>query len=131
MWMLQTSSNVTENGSSESCVNPDPVQASAAHYTNKQNQNENIHSICKFKTVRKAQVTKQTNKQIKGQSKISRFLIPTKLSGVGGGFKAQTKTKTKNIHTIKPGSKQAHNQSDAQDIHTKHCEQGLYLAETS
>ena len=74
-------------------------------------------------------MTKQTNKQIKGQSKISRFLIPTKLSGVGGGVK--TKTKTKNIHTIKPGSKQAHNQSDAQDIHTKHCEQGLYLAETS
>lgn len=120
-----------ENGSSESCVNPDPVQPSAAHYTNKQNQNKNIHSISKSKTVRKAQVTKQTNKQIKGQSKISRFLIPTKLSGVGGGVKAQTKTKTKNIHTIKPGSKQAHNQSDAQDIHTKHCEQGLYLAETS
>ena len=43
MWMLQTSSNVMENGSSESCVNPDPVQPSAAHYTNKQNQNENIH----------------------------------------------------------------------------------------
>jgi hypothetical protein len=131
MWMLQTSSKVMENGSSESCVNPDPVQPSAAHYTNKPNQNENIHSISKSKTVRKAQVTKQTNKQIKGQSKISRFLIPTKLSGVGGGVKAQTKTKTKNIHTIKPGSKQAHNQSDAQDIHTKHCEQGLYLAETS
>ena len=31
----------------------------------------------------------------------------------------------------KPGSQQAHNQSDAQDKHTKHCEQGLYLAETS
>lgn len=100
-------------------MNPDPVQASAAHYTNKQNQNENIHSISKFKTVRKAQVTKQKNKQIKGQSKISRFLIHTKLSGVVGGVKAQTKTKTKNIHTIKPGSKQAHHQSDAQDIHTK------------
>jgi len=131
MWMLQTSSKVMENGSSESCVNPDPVQPSAAHYTNKPNQNENIHSISMSKTVRKAQVTKQTNKQIKGQSKISRFLIPTKLSGVGGGVKAQTKTKTKNIHTIKPGSKQAHNQSDAQDIHTIQCEQGLYLAETS
>ena len=88
-------------------------------------------SVLAHKTERKAKVTKQTNKQIKGQSKISRFLIPTKLSGVGGGVKAQTKTKTKNIHTIKPGSKQAHNQSDAQDIHTKHCEQGLYLAETS
>ena len=43
MWMLQTSSKVMENGSSESCVNPDPVQPSAAHYTNKQNQNENVH----------------------------------------------------------------------------------------
>ena len=43
-------------------------------------------------------MTKQTNKQIKGQSKISRFLIPTKHSGVGGGVKAQTKTK--NIYTI-------------------------------
>ena len=31
----------------------------------------------------------------------------------------------------KPGSQQAHTQSDAQDKHTKHCEQGLYLAETS
>ena len=52
-------------------------------------------------------------------------------SGVGGKVQAQTKTKTHNIHTIKSGSKQAHNQSDAQGIHTKHCEQGLYLAETS
>ena len=91
-------------------------------------------------------------KKNEGQSKISRFLIPTKLSGVGGGVQAQTKTK--NIPTIearqskthtpstnnsqgnsseleKPGSQQAHNQSDAQDKHTKHCEQGLYLAETS
>ena len=29
IWMLQTSSNVMDNGSSESCVNPDPVQPSA------------------------------------------------------------------------------------------------------
>jgi hypothetical protein len=71
-------------------------------------------------------VIKQTHKQIKGQPKISCFLIPTKLCGVGGGV--QTKTKTKNIHTIGPGSQQAHNQTDAQD---KHCEQGLYLAEIS
>ena len=62
---------------------------------------------------------------------MSRFLIPTKLSGVCGGVKAQTKTKTNNIHTIKLGSKQAHSQSDAQDILTIHFEQGLYLAETN
>jgi hypothetical protein len=31
----------------------------------------------------------------------------------------------------KLGSQQAHNQSDGQDRHTKHCEQGLYLAETT
>jgi hypothetical protein len=31
----------------------------------------------------------------------------------------------------KPGSQQAQNQSEAQDKHTKHCEQGLYLAENS
>ena len=122
MWMLETSSRVMKNGSSESNVNPNPVKPSAA---------QNIHSFSKSKTLRKAQVTKETNKQIKGQSKISRYLIPTMLSGVGGEVQAQTKTKTHNIHTIKSGSKQAHNQSDAQGIHTKHCEQGLYLAETS
>ena len=93
----------------------------------------------------------QVIKQIKGQSKISRFLIPTKFGEVRG---VQATTKTKTIPTIearqskthkpstnnsqgnsseleKPGSQQAHNQSDAQDKHTKHCEQGLYLAETS
>ena len=134
VWMLTTSSNVMENDSSESSGNPILVQPSAANYTNKHTtkiKNENIHSISKSKTQRKAQVNKETNKQIKGQSKISRFLIQTKISGVGRGVHAQTKTKTHNIHTINPGSKQAHFQSDAQDIHTKHCEQGLYLAETS
>ena len=134
VWMLTTSSNVMENDSSESSGNPILVQPSAANYTNKHTtkiKNENIHSISKSKTQRKAQVNKETNKRIKGQSKISRFLIQTKISGVGRGVHAQTKTKTHNIHTINPGSKQAHFQSDAQDIHTKHCEQGLYLAETS
>ena len=94
---------------------------------NRQIQNENIHSTSKSKQSRKAQVIKQ----IKGQPKISSFLIPTKLSGVGGGVQTKTQTKTKKVHTIEPGSQQAHNQSDAQDKHTKHCEQGLYLAETS
>ena len=47
------------------------------------------------------------------------------------GGEVQSKTKTKNIHTIEPGSQQAHNQSDAQDKHTEHSEQGLYLPETS
>ena len=107
------------------------VQHSAAHYTIKKIQNKNIHSTSKSKQSIKAQVIKQTNKQIKGQSKISRFLIPTKLSGVGGGVQTKTQTKTKKVHTIEPGSQQAHNQSDAQDKHTKHCDQGLYLAETS
>ena len=55
-------------------------------------QSKNIRSMSKSKQSRKAQVIKQTNKQIKGQSKISRFILPTKLSGVGG---VQAKTKTK------------------------------------
>jgi hypothetical protein len=127
LWMLKTSSNVLENDSSKSSVNS-VVQPSAANkHTNRQIQNENIHSTSKSKQSRKAQVIKQ----IKGQPKISSFLIPTKLSGVGGGVQTKTQTKTKKVHTIEPGSQQAHNQSDAQDKHTKHCEQGLYLAETS
>ena len=68
---------------------------------------------------------KQTNK-LKGNPK---FSYTYKTQWVGRGV--LTKTQTKNIHTIEPGSQQAHNQSDAQDKHTKHCEQGLYLAETS
>ena len=79
----------------------------------------------------KSKQSRKVIKQIKVQPKISSFLIPTKLSGVGGGVQTKTQTKTKKIHTIEPGSQQAHNQSDAQDKHTKHCEQGLYLAETS
>jgi hypothetical protein len=70
-------------------------------------------------------------KQIKGQPEISSFLIPTKLSGVGEGVQTKTQTKTKKINTIEPGNQEAHNQFDAQDKHTKHCEHGLYLAETS
>ena len=52
------------------------------------------------------QTNEQTNKQIKGQSKISRCLIPTKLSGVGGGV--QAKTKTKNIPTIEARQSKTH-----------------------
>ena len=35
------------------------------------------------------------------------------------------------VNSIVIVEKVAHNQSDAQDIHNKHCGQGLYLAETS
>ena len=74
---LETSSNVLENDSSKSSVNS-VVQPSAANkHTNRQIQNENIHSTSKSKQSRKAQVIKQ----IKGQPKISSFPIPSKLTG--------------------------------------------------
>jgi hypothetical protein len=96
---------VLENDSSKSSVNS-VVQPSAANkHTNRQIQNENIYSTSKSKQTRKAQGIKE----IKGQPKISSFLMPTKLSGVGGGVQTKTQTKTKKIHTIEPGSQQAHN----------------------
>ena len=77
--------NLLSNYSSESRASVNSVQPSAAHYTNKQMQNKNIHPILKSKQSRKAQVIKQTNK-LKGNPKFQDFLY---LQNLVGGWGSQ------------------------------------------
>ena len=66
------------------------------------------------------QLPTKTCKDPQRQAKNSKNHIPSTNNSQGNSSELE-----------KLGSQQAPNQSDAQDKHTKHCEQGLYLVETS